>query len=143
MRVPISLFLLTVLLTFSDFLAFGQLLSGLGTGGLILVVGEACVRTFLVFGTFILVLEAYKVPNLSKRGWFKYFLVTAAICGVPPLTLSVFLRNYLLFTAFRGLEDPLSHLLALASALEFPRLLLAQRIWRKMKMEREKEKEGR
>jgi len=133
-----------MLLTFSDFSAFGLFAYG-GPTGLVSVVVEISVRAFLVFGLFVLVLKAYKVPNLSKRGWFKYFLVTAAICGVPPMTLSVYLNNYVLFTAFGHLLTLVSHLpvslfvflfLPLnALVFEFPRLLLSQRIWRKMKKE--------
>ena len=138
MRAAISLFLLAMLLTFSDFIGLGQFVYG-GATGLLSVVVEISVRTFLVFGLFVLVLKAYKVPNLSKRGWFKYFLVTAAICGVPPMTLSIYLNNYVLFTAFGHLLTLVSHLpvslfvflfLSLEPlTLEFPRLLLTQRIW--------------
>ena len=143
MRVPISLFPLAMLLTLSDFSAFG--LSGYGgPTGLVSVVVETSVRALLVFGLFLLVLKAYNLPE-SRIGWLKYFLVTTVICAVPPMTLSVYLNNYVLFTAFRGLEDLLSHLpvdritmlslfallfLSLeALTLEFPRLLLAERIW--------------
>jgi len=142
-RVPISLFLLAMLLAFSDFLAFGQFAYG-GATGLVLVVVETSLRTSLVFGLLALVLEAYNVLR-SGTGWLKYALVTTVICAVPPMTLSVYLNNYVLFTAFRGLEDLLSHLpvdritvlslfaflfLSLeALTLELPRLLLAQRIW--------------
>jgi len=143
-RVPISLFLLAMLLAFSDFLALGQLAYG-GATGLVLVVVETSVRTFLVFGLFVLVLEAYNVPNLSRRGWLKYALVTTVICAVPPMTLSVYLNNHVLFAAFQGLLTLVSHLpvdritmlslfaflfLSLeALTLELPRLLLTQRIW--------------
>ena len=141
-RVPISLFLLAMLLTFSDFSAFGLFAYG-GATGLVSVVVETSVRAFLVFGLLILVLKAYNLPE-SRIGWLKYFLVTTVICGVPPMTLSVYLNNYVLFTAFRGLEDLLSHLpvdritmlslfallfLSLeALTLELPRLLLGQRL---------------
>ena len=133
-------FLLALLLAFSDFFALAQLAYG-GATGLVLVVVETSVRAFLVFGLFVLVLEAYKVPNLSKRVWFKYALVTTVICGVPPMTLSVYLNNYVLFTAFQGLVALVSDLPVVpvvlflflplnALVLEFPRLLLAQRIWK-------------
>ena len=145
-----------MLLTFSDFLALGQLAYG-GATGLVSVLVETSLRAFLVFGLFVLVLEAYNVPNLSRRGWFNYALVTTVICAVPPMTLSIYLNNYVLFHVLsQGLLDLISDLpvdritmlslfiflsLSLeALTLEFPRLLLTQRIWRKMKMERERGK---
>ena len=150
------LLLLGILLAFLDFIAFGEILYsivGRVVLGLILVVAEAYVRTFIVLCAFVLLLEVY-LGNLSRKGWLKYALVTMVICGVPPMTLSVYLNNYVLFTTFRGLEDLLSHLpvdritmlglfallfLSLETLIvEFPRLLLAQRIWQKMKMERER-----
>ena len=162
MRVPISLFLLAMLLAFSDFLALAQLAYGVGdhgATGLVLVVVETSVRAFLVFGLFVLVLEAYKVPNLSRRGWLKYALVTTVICAVPPMTLSIYLNNHVLFAAFQGLLTLVSHLpvdritmlslfaflfLSLdALTLELPRLLLGQRIWQMLlvKASRHSEKE--
>ena len=152
LRAAISLFLLSMLLAFSDFLAFGRIAYG-GATALVSVVVETFVRVFLMFGLSALVLEAYSMPR-SGTGWLKYALVTTVICAVPPITLSVYLNNHVLFAAFSGLLTPVSHLpvdtitmlslflflfLSLeALTLEFPRLLLAQRIWRKMKMERER-----
>ena len=157
MRVPISLFMLAMLLAFSDFVALGQLAYG-GATGLVSVVVETSLRTFLVFGLFVLVLEAYKVHK-SRRGWLKYALVTTVICAVPPMTLSIYLNNHVLFAAFQGLLTLVSHLpvdritmlslfaflfLSLeALTLELPRLLLVQRIWRKMNVERKTEERER
>ena len=148
-RVPIFLFLLAMLLTFSDFIAFGQFAYG-GATGLVIIVVETSLRTSLMFGLFVLVLEAHNVPK-SGTGWLKYALVTTVICAVPPMTLSVYLNNYVLFAAFQILVNLVSDLPVVpvilflflpleALVLEFPRLLLAQRIWRKMKMERERRK---
>ena len=135
-----------MLLAFFDFSAFGQFACG-GATGLVLVVVETSVRAFLVFGLFVLVLEAYNVSK-SGKGWLKYALVTTVICAVPPMTLSIYLNNYVLSTAFQGLLTLVSdlpvqdasiedHMLSLfiflflsleALTLELPRLLLGQRL---------------
>ena len=80
LRAPM-LFLLGMFLAFLDFIAFGQILySGVERVllGLVLVVAEAYLRTFIVLCAFVL--EVY-LANLSRRGWFEYALVTMAICG--------------------------------------------------------------
>jgi len=139
LSVTIPLFLLALLLAFSDFFALGTLAYGVGVHrgatGLVLVVVETSVRAFLVFGLFVLVLKAYNVPE-SRIGWLKYVLVTTVICGVPPMTLSVYLNNYVLFQLLGLLLSDLPFVLfgllflpLNALVLEFPRLLLAQRIW--------------